>query len=494
MKKHFYTIGSIIILLFSALIFIVLPAMVGNSKASKLPPFGSYDGKPITYEQGTAFSNAVANYGEMLKLQGQEITDNTYFYIFNYAFNTTVVRMAYESAVAKSGWKVPESAVNRNLLPYFYDENGKYSSRIYKQTSDENKRQLTQQVKDELNTKRFYDDTFGTDETAGFAGKSLYGLKSSSKEIPFICEMGKKTRSFNAAVFDTDKYPENKIIEYANAHKDLFVKYDFSVITVNDESTAKTVLGRLNKNEIVFADAVTEYSTKNYTDDSGKINNDLNYQIKNIITDSDAFAKVCALKNGETSEIVKTGAGYSIFKADSDALQPDFTNAAVKNTVKSYLNTYEKGLIEDYFIGVAKDFSAQALQSGFDKACAKSGIENKEIPAMSLNYGNLSVLGTSSIDSSTGLATITSDENALKVAFALKQNEISEPVVLGRNVVVLQMKKESSSGTDLETAKQTFPGEIKNFDQAAAQNALFDSPKVVNNVMNVYFNNFMAKN
>ena len=84
MKKHFYTIGSIIILLFSAVIFIVLPAMVGGAKAQKLPPFGSYDGKQITYEPGTIFSNTVTNYAEALKWQGQDITENTYFYIFNY--------------------------------------------------------------------------------------------------------------------------------------------------------------------------------------------------------------------------------------------------------------------------------------------------------------------------------------------------------------------------------------------------------------------------
>ena len=492
MKKHFYTIGSIIILLFSAVIFIVLPAMVGGAKAQKLPPFGSYDGKQITYEPGTIFSNTVTNYAEALKWQGQDITENTYFYIFNYAFNSTVVRMAYDSAVEKSGWVVPESAVNRNLIKHFYDENGNYSSKLYKQTSDETKRELIKQTKETLKTTRFLEDTFG--EGDQFAGKPLYGLKASSKEIPFICDMAAKTRSFDAAAFSTDNYPQDKILAYANEHKDYFVKYDLSVITVSDESTAKTVLDRLNKNEIVFADAVTEYSTKNYTNDSGKINNNLNYQVKNIISDADSFNAVCALKSGETSGIVKTGSGYSIFKADSNAVQPDFSDASTVNNVKSYLNTYEKGLIEDYFISVAKDFSAQALQSGFAKACTKAGIEKLEVPAMSLNYGNLSILGTSSVESSSPLASINSDENVLKAAFALKQNEISEPLVLGRNVIVLQMKEELSNGSDIETAKQTFPAELNNYDQESAESALFNSPKVVNNVMEVYFNNFMAKN
>ena len=56
------------------------------------------------------------------------------------------------------------------------------------------------------------------------------------------------------------------------------------------------------------------------------------------------------------------------------------------------------------------------------------------------------------------------------------------------------MKGETNGGTDLETANQTFQKEIDEFDEQAAQTALFNSPKVKNNVMEVYFNNFMAKN
>ena len=147
MKKQFYTVGSVIVLLFAAFIFVVLPAMVGGAKQNKLPPFGSWNGKPILYEQGTDFSNAVTSYAEMLKMQGQEITDSSYFYIFNYAFNTTAMKMAYEEAVEETGWKPVPSAVNRAMLPYFYDETGKYSARLFKQVSDDEKRELNRQIK-----------------------------------------------------------------------------------------------------------------------------------------------------------------------------------------------------------------------------------------------------------------------------------------------------------------------------------------------------------
>lgn len=492
MKKHFYTIGSIVILLFAAFIFILLPAMVGSRSQQKLPPFGSYDGKEIKYEQGTAFSNAVSNYAEMLKMQGQEVTENSYFYIFNYAFNSTVTKMAYDNAVAKSGWQVSKAAIDRQMLPYFYDETGKYSARLFKQTPESQKQELHAQLKDSLTSQRYYEDVFGSSATIG--KNTTFGMKSSSKEIPFIRTMGEDTRSFDAAVFAMNNYPESEVASFGKAHADLFASYDFSVITVSDESTAKTVQGRLNKNEIVFADAVTEYSTKNYSDDQGKLNNKFNYQVKNIIADEKDFAAVCALKNGEISGIVKTSNGYSIFKADADAVQPDFANADMIKSVSSYMNTYEKGIIEDYFTNIAKNFASSAVKDGFDAACKEYKTEKKSVPAFALNYGNLPILGTMPIDSTSEFSAVANDENFLKAAFALKQSEISEPLVLGQNIIVLQMKEKVSGGTDQATSEQTFPAEIQGFDQESGQNALMSSPKIVNNVMSVFFTHFMNNN
>ncbi|QTQ11501.1 peptidylprolyl isomerase [Treponema parvum] len=492
MKRHFYTIGSVIVLLFAAFIFVILPAMVGKTAGKKLPPFGSYDGKNILYEQGTPFAKAVSNYAEMLKMQGQEINENAYFYIFNYAFNSTVTKMAYDSAVEKSGWRVPETAISRNMLPYFYDETGKYSSKLFRQADENRKREIYANVKESLISQRYYDDAFGSEETVG--KEALFGLKSSSKEIPFIRSMGEKTRSFDAALFNTDNYPDEMSASYGKEHSGLFVTYDLSVITVSDESTAKTILNRLNSNEIIFTDAVTEYSSKNYSGDDGKLRDKYSYQIKNIISKDEDFKAVCALETGKTSAIVKTGTGYSIFKADSDAVQPDFTKSETVNDVHKYLNAYEKGIIEDYFTEIAKNFASDAVQNGFDKACKTFDTQKVEIPAIALNYGNLAILGTLPLRSAQEFADAPNDENFLKEIFSLKQNEISDPLVLGKNVAVLQMKEEIDGGTDEATASQTFPAEIAGFDREAAQAALFNSPKVVNNVMSVFFNNFMNNN
>ena len=132
MKKNTaYTIGSLIILLICAFCFVALPAFTGKEQnQGNLPAFGKYNGREIRYEQGSDFYNFVSQYGQMFQSRGQQIDSSTYYYIFNYAFNSTVSKYAYTDAVKKSGYEVPKAAVNREMLPYFYDENGKYSSKL----------------------------------------------------------------------------------------------------------------------------------------------------------------------------------------------------------------------------------------------------------------------------------------------------------------------------------------------------------------------------
>ena len=105
MKNKLLWIGLVIILVLSVFTFIVFgvgteifTALFGK----KLPAFGSYNGKPIKYEQGTYFANTVAQYVEN---NGKSSSASTYFNAFRYAFNQTVFTMMIEEEVKKSGYK-----------------------------------------------------------------------------------------------------------------------------------------------------------------------------------------------------------------------------------------------------------------------------------------------------------------------------------------------------------------------------------------------------
>lgn len=485
-KNSIYTIGSLVILLLCAFVFVILPAFTGSSEnQSKIPAFGKYNGKSIRYEQDSDMANAVAYYGQMYQNYGQQIDSSAYYYIFSSAFNSTVLGYAYNDFVEKSGYKVPETAVTRQLIPYF-SENGKYSSKLYKSTPAEQIRELKSNVEKGLFAGRFEDDNFGSDSDV-VGSDALYGLKTSPAELDFLSSYGKDLRGFKLAVFPLADYPESEKIAFGKANSGKFVKYDVSVITVEDKATATSVAKRIANSEITFEDAVHEYSNKTLSNSEGKLTNSYKYQIETLLVTPDTdLAKIDSLSAGSISEVIATGSSFSIFKADSEKILPDFSADTMISQVTSYITTYENSVIEDYFTSKAKDFISEAKSSSFDSAAAKLKVTKNDVAPFPLNYGHISV--ADSIDSSVeALSGADSNEAFLKAAFSLKLNEVSEPILLNKNIVVLQYTKADKTADDADISVPS----LDSFDKASAQTAILSSDKFENNFIEVYFKNFM---
>ena len=488
MKKNtVYTLGSLIILLICAFCFVVLPAFEGksSSRQENAPVFGKYNKKEIKYEQGSEFANYVSQYGQMYQMYGQQLDQSAYYQIFYQAFNSTVMNYAYSEEVKKSGYVIPKSAVTREILPYFNDENGNYSSKAYKQTSDDVKLELQKSAEANLTAKRFSDDNFGADSER-LKDTALYGLINPKAEKDFVNKMNKEQRGFKVALFSKSDYPLEEKLKFANQNAAMFNKYDMLIITVEDKSVADTVAKRLANNEITFEDAVSEYSEKNYSSTEGKLTNTYQYQIANLLANKEDLGKITGLAVGSVSDIIQTNVGYSIFKNNAEYTKPDFDSEEVQRGVTSYLNTYEANLIEDYFTAKASDFIKNAKTEGFAQAAEKISIKTADIEPFPLNYGNVDVL--KSIDTSAdGMTNAERNENFLKKAFALKQvNDISEPFVLGNNIVVLQYTTETTA-EDEDININSFV----NYDENAASAAILKSDKLENNFLSVYFENFM---
>ena len=488
MKKGvMYTAGSIIILIICLIAF-VLPTTLGKAANQKPLEFGSYNGRKITYEQGSDFADFVSQYAEMYRSQGIQIDSSQQYYLFQYAFNSTVMKYAYEDAVKKSGWKVPKEAVNRKLRPYFYDENGKFSSKLYKQADPSSVEKLRQNIEGNLYTSRFNDDIFGS--TSEFLGiDNLYGVKIADPELKFFQNYGTEKRGFNMVAYKKADYPEAEKMKYAENNKAKFINYDMLVITVDEKSLAEKVAKRIGKEEITFEDAVAEYSANNYSNTEGKLSSTYQYQLENILNDKADLAKLTDLAVGAVSPVIQTTSGYSIFKANAAPVQPDFENEEMKSRVSNYLTSYESGLIEDYYIAQANMFKSEAKASSFDDACAKLGVEKTEIAPFPLNFGNTSVTGT--VDTSvTGLRGADTNENFLKEAFSLKLNDYSEPLVMSDYVIVIQYTT-SENAEISDDDKPTIINTIVNSDNSSAQRALMDSPKLDNKFIATYYSNLL---
>jgi hypothetical protein len=516
MKRTLLYVGSVFILILSAVTFIFVPAMLHG--APKGLVFGKYDGKKIELTQGSEFATSVANFGDLYKNQGQSLNDSAYFYIYNFAFNATVSYLAGKDAVKASGYEPTATSISRAMLPYFSDENGNYSAKLYNRTSEATRNTIKKDLENKLAWTRYYEDVFGTDalktdgyfegltclqyygnyvqllqiEGTGKLGKnSFFGLKTSDAETEFLANLGTAKRSFDLAAWDKTNYPDQEVIMYGVDHYDLFNKHDLSVISLDDKAQAEKILGQIKNNEVTFEDAIKEFSKKYYTGDDGKLSSNYEYQIKEIIPGEEDFKSIIALEKDEVSPVIQAANNsYSIFRRNE---KRDLNHLNVEkniDVVRNYLESHEAGISEEYNVNIAKDFAASAVANGFDRACKDAKVTKVSVPAFALSYGDNEITGKipSDIKELQGAA---NNENFLEKVFALKNGQVSEPLILGNNVLVLKMTGEQKEAVTDES-KKAVEANVLSFDATGSRLVLNSSDKVENNVQQVFFNDIMA--
>ncbi len=394
-KKDSSKIGAVIILVISALVFLPFGASAvfqSIFNKQKVNSYGSYNGKNITYEPGSDFYIAVSNLAQSYQASGYKVDENSYYRIMREAFYQTVINMAFTDSVKKSGYIVPKEAVNRFVIERFTDPStGKFSQKAYNQTSAVELEKLRKDIEGSLVYRRYFYDLFGTDNSDSFNGAPLYGLKRSGAEKKFLASMGAEKHSFDAVAFSTSNFPKEEAVKFGKENAEKFIKYDLSVITVDDEQEAKALLKQINGNEITFADAASEKSQKYYSDTEGKNAGAYRYQIENMLDNVDSLAELEKLQKDEISAVIKTKRGYSIFKCDGSVAAADFEDSAVQDAVLGYINSNEKSYIENYFLEIAENFVSEAAISSFDSACKKFNVEKLEVQPFPVNYGSSSI-------------------------------------------------------------------------------------------------------
>lgn len=482
MKKNTsYTIGAVIVLLICAFCFVAVPAFTGSDGGASIPAFGKFNGREIKYAQGSDMFNLVAQDMDFYQYTKTKITEAEQKSSFENAFTTLVLKYAYDDYVKSSGYAAPSETVKRILIENYYSQNGEYSKKLYQSTDDDTKLKIQAATEESLLSARFNDDFFGSDEVVG--KHSLFGLKESDAELDFLRDYNNGKRGFDMAVFNLSDFPAEEKIKFANENKDKFVIYDLSIITVNDKTTAESIARRIKGNEITFDDAFAEYSSsKLFTNSEGKFNWKYQYELEAILKDKADASKIAALEIGTSSDAIQTIFGYSVFRQDSAMKDADLTTDASLYDINSYINNYEKNLIEDYFISKANDFASNVANKDFAEACANNNAEYVHIDPFPLNFGSVDI--SESVNTNiTGFSYADTDEKFLKTAFALSKDEVSSPMVMeGKCVVVLKYTEDGTNNTSSPFAIKS----LNTYDQSDVNNAIFNSPKFVNNFSDVY--------
>ena len=199
-KNPFVYAGTIVILIITIIAFVFIPSIGGIGASGSKLSFGSWDGKPISYEAGSYFATQVAQINDYLRQQGMS-EDNFQLYayqVWNLAFQSAAVRTAILDTVKSSGFRVTEAGIDEAIAAdENFQENGVFSIEKYKALPKSEQLALRKSTEEDLYIRRFYED--------------LYSSAPSTGEIEFVASMIKPQRSITYASLSLDEYPREEI-------------------------------------------------------------------------------------------------------------------------------------------------------------------------------------------------------------------------------------------------------------------------------------------
>ncbi|MBP5359645.1 MAG: peptidyl-prolyl cis-trans isomerase [Treponema sp.] len=513
--KNTAKLGAVIVLILSALVFIPVggSSILESFKANKMTVvFGKYKGKKIEYKAGSEFANAVTTLATKYQQYGYDVNSLTNS-IFEEAFQGYVENLFYRDQLNKAGYSVSKEAINRDMVPYFSDANGNFSKKIYNEANQASKDELRTAIEKELLQERFTNDLFGNDYSND---RRFLGLKVSHKEAQFVANMDTEKHSFLVTSFDTSDFPKEEVKSFIRGNSNLFDKYNLSAVTLTSQSELQALTKQILANEITFEDAVSQKSEKLFTDEDGNLSSSYYFQLRSTLANIDDLDKLTSLSAGEYSEVLQTVRGYTLFKCNGAKSAANVEDDAVLDAALTYIKANERGVIENYYLGLANKFITDASSmpdgylekydesgavpvdendpaiakriangdesivkiSGFENACLKHGISSDEALAFPINYGNNGLL-TTMADGNGVLSSLPSSEKALQAMFALKANQISSPFVLGDKVVVAKcigiQKDEAVENTSYSSA-------IYFSEKSNSETAVLSSPDLEDNL------------
>ncbi|HUX39315.1 MAG TPA: SurA N-terminal domain-containing protein, partial [Rectinemataceae bacterium] len=488
MKNPLIYAGTIVFLVLVIVAFVLFPttASVGGSGALT---FGSFAGKPINYAQGSYMVNQVQALS-----QANPSTDNSdlanqlrNYQIYRAAFESTVVHDGIIDAVDRAGIVVPDEIVDEAMikLPQF-QENGAFSSKLYQSSSSSQRLELRAEIRDQYLTQSYTN--------------AVYSFRPSSKENDFIASMAKDTRSIEFVAFPLSAYPDSEVLAWAQSKADDFRRLRLSRITMANQADlvelSKKIAGGL-----AFADAAKKSSNDSWASQGGDLGIRFFHELQgDLATKADAD-KVAALKKGEVSAPLKTSSGaWAIFKLEDDIVAPAFTDPTVLADARSWLMQSERGRVEDWTIAKAKAFAALPA-AAFDANAKKEGVTAKTVGPFSLDYGNATVtiygqraplftpIPTANAPELSGAST---SDKFFQASFGLAPGAVSDPFVLGENVLVIKVK-EAGVSTDSGLVSVYYPYLVQSLVDNDVRNLFLKSPEFKDNFANVYFKYFSPK-
>jgi parvulin-like peptidyl-prolyl isomerase len=477
-------IFSFVILVIIVVTFVGTPIAGRMGRQSKIV-FGSYADKDIVYRPGNFLAQQKNMLAERIRQQSQSNNVMTQAYqVWREAFQRTAIHVGILYKADKSGLHVSDELIDVKLTEYGpYVENGEFSEELYQQTSNQQKYTTRQLFRENLKEEQFRRDFFENQFTGD-------GEKS------FVKAMSTPERMFAFVSFSFDEYPLEKVIEYGENNSDLFRRIKLSRIAIQtSEEEARTILEQIENGIKSFEDQARTQSVDSYAEKGGEMGWNSYYELQGDFPSEEDLDRVFALEQGEVSGVIEHEDMWFIYRCDEEPQTPDFTEEEVQNTVRSYMERYEAGMVEDYFVQQANGFRETARNAGFEDACSQHNKTNRYTDYFPINYGNSFFLKqVKTMGESQALQSAPFNEDFFVQAFSLEENQVSEPIVLDRNIVVLQLQDErEAQEKQMQQLDTYYTFIVQQYRDQELRNYFLNSDKLKSNFNSVFSKYLMPK-
>ena len=472
---------SILILAVIIITFIGIPFTGGMASSSRLI-FGYYNKQPIEYIAGNFFAQQRESLAEQMK---DSITEDNFqwqmYQLWRQAFENTVVHTALLQEAKTSGVFVTDNRLDVMIAKYGpYTRNGVFDEKLYLSTSGPEKAATRNLFYGNLIQEQVVQDL-------------IFSAKIGSKESEFIKSMASPERKFEFVAFSYDEFPQSEYVSFGEKNSDLFRRMRLSRITIRSgKKDAEAIYNQIVANPSSFEELARAHSVDGFANMGGDMGHREYYQLKGDFDNSSDLDTLFNLENGETAGPFETSFGFTIYRCDNAAIAPDFNQPEALASVKSYVQRFEKGLIEDYLISEAETFRLQARDSSLPQAAQ---IWRKPVYATDyfpVNFGNEFYFKSLSAPEYPGFNSAASSETALSALFSLPENIISAPIILDETIIVAKLVEERNAPEDdLTILDLYYPYIVQQFKEQHLTSGILSSDKLEDNFYPVFARLFL---
>jgi parvulin-like peptidyl-prolyl isomerase len=425
---------SVVILVVVVVTFIGLPAARGRAGGGRRIVFGTYRGEPIDYYPGNYLAERVDVLASQLRDQSQGEKSQSDLEMEGYrvwrtAFEQTALHTAILYEADRGGLWVSDDKVDRALIssgPYVV--NGQFSEERYSNTSNTEKYQIRRLFREQLIHQQYVVDF-------------LQDPVRSPEASAFFEQMMNEQRRFTFVSFPFADFPEAQVRQYAEQNMQLFRRMKLSRILIKaGQKEAEEIRRKLEDRSTSFEEMARTQSKDLYAEKGGDMGWRYFYDLEGDFETTAPVETIFSLEEGALSPVLESRFGWVIYRADSPSLEMDLTDPDSLATVRDYIMRYEKGKVEDYTLAQADSFRKRVDEVGFTGATLEESYNVSLTDYFPLNYQEIYFMApVRSMTQNLDLSSASYSESFFLQAFRLKIGEISQPVLLDDQVVVLRL-------------------------------------------------------